>query len=186
MIFSCLSVIRQGWLGIPLFFLGIVSLAFSQLAQTADNAQVSAEDLAASISAKLATQKKIINDLNNQLSDDPTALTKKEILSNLETATEQDGNAKTEVNRLKSNLRGVEDAWAARSNELKNSIRETSNRMSDSQNILDDLKDNFAVNLLHLKLPLVEMLLLSFNQRKRCHFPHQIDLVHRLLPVPIS
>ena len=144
MIFSCLSVIRQGWLGIPLFFLGIVSLAFSQLAQTADNAQVSAEDLVSSISAKLATQKKIMDDLNTQLGDDPTALSKKEILSNLATASEQDGNAKIEVNRLKSNLKGVEDAWAARRNELQKSISETSSRLSDSQNILDDLNDNFA------------------------------------------
>ena len=142
--FSCLSVIRQGWLGIPLFFLGIVSLAFSQLAQTADNAKVSAEDLVSSISAKLATQKKIIDDLNTQLADDPTVLSKKEFLSNLETASKQDGNAETEVNRFKSNLKGVEDAWAARRNELQKSISETSSRLSDSQNILDDLNDNFA------------------------------------------
>ena len=126
MIFSCLSVIRQGWLGIPLFFLGIVSLAFSQLAQTADNAQVSAEDLVSSISDKLTTQKKIMDDLNTKLADDPTALSKKEILLNLDSALEQDGNAETEVNRLKSNLKGVEDAWAARRNELKKSISETS------------------------------------------------------------
>lgn len=119
-------------------------MAFSQLAQTADNAQVSAEDLVSSISAKLATQKKIMEDLNTQLADDPTALSKKEILSNLATASEQDGNAKTEVNRLKSNLKGVEDAWAARRSELQKSISETSSRLSDSQNILDDLNDNFA------------------------------------------
>jgi chromosome segregation ATPase len=144
MIFSCLSVIRQGWLGIPLFFLGIVSLAFSQFAQTADNAQVSAQDLVASISAKLATQKKIMNDLNTQLGDEPMSPTKKEILSNLETASKQDENAITEVNRLKSNLKGVEDALSARRNELQKSIRETSSRLSDSQNILEDLKDNFA------------------------------------------
>lgn len=119
-------------------------MAFSQLAQTADNAQVSAGDLVSSISAKLVTQKKIMDDLNTQLGDDPTALSKKEILSNLATASEQDGNAKTEVNRLKSNLKGVEDAWAARRNELQKSISETTSRLSDSQNILDDLNDNFA------------------------------------------
>ena len=95
--FSCLSVIRQGLLGIPLFFLGIVSLAFSQLAQTADNAKVSAEDLVSSISAKLVTQKKIMDDLNTQLAVDPTVLSKKEILSNLAIASEQDGNAETEA-----------------------------------------------------------------------------------------
>ena len=119
-------------------------MAFSQLAQTADNAQVSAEDLVSSISDKLTTQKKIMDDLNTKLADDPTALSKKEILLNLDSALEQDGNAETEVNRLKSNLKGVEDAWAARRNELQKSISETSSRLSDSQNILDDLNDNFA------------------------------------------
>ncbi|MEJ6522833.1 MAG: hypothetical protein QNL65_01545, partial [Opitutales bacterium] len=33
MISTCLSVCRQGWYGVPLFFLGIASLAFSQLVQ---------------------------------------------------------------------------------------------------------------------------------------------------------
>ena len=67
MIFSCLSVIRQGWLGFPLFFVGIVSLAFSQLAQTTDNAQLSAEDLVSNIKSKLAEQKKTIARLRAQL-----------------------------------------------------------------------------------------------------------------------
>ena len=122
MIFSCLSVIRQGWLGIPLFFLGIVSLAFSQLAQTADNAQVSAEDLVSSISDKLATQKKIMDDLNTSVGRRPDGSFQKEILLNLDSASEQDGNAETEVNRLKSNLKGVEDAWAAIGNELRSRL----------------------------------------------------------------
>ena len=30
---TCLSVCRQGWMGVPLFLLGVVSLAFSQLGQ---------------------------------------------------------------------------------------------------------------------------------------------------------
>ena len=135
MIFSCLSVFRQGWLGIPLFFLGIVTLAFSQLAQTADNAQVSGEDFVTSINAKLATQSKIIADLKTQLDENPTALTKKEVVSNLEFVSGEDGNSEVEINRLKSNLQGVEDAWLARRSELENSIRETSGRLSDSQNI---------------------------------------------------
>ncbi len=119
-------------------------MAFSQLAQTADNVQVSAEDLVTSIGTMLVTQTKIITNLNTQLGENPTTLTKKEIVSNLESISGQGGNSQVEVNRLKSNLQGVEDAWATRSNELKKSIRETSGRLSDSQNILEDLKDNFA------------------------------------------
>lgn len=124
--------------------MGIVTLAFSQLAQTADNAQVSGEDFVTSINAKLATQSKIIADLKTQLDENPTALTKKEVVSNLEFVSGEDGNSEVEINRLKSNLQGVEDAWLARRSELENSIRETSGRLSDSRNILEDLKDNFA------------------------------------------
>ena len=83
MIFSCLSVIRQGWLGFPLFFVGVVSLAFSQLAQTTDNAQVSAEDLVSNIEKKLAEQRRTIEKLNGQLEDNPTAFDKTKIVSNL-------------------------------------------------------------------------------------------------------
>ena len=144
MIFSCLSVIRQGWLGFPLFFVGVVSLAFSQLAQTADNAQLSAEDLVSNIKSKLAEQKKTVEKLVAQVEDNPTAFDKTKIVSNLDAVSENDSNAKVEVNRLKSNLRGVEDAWAARRGELRKSIGDTSSRLSDSQNILNDLNDNFA------------------------------------------
>ena len=144
MINSCLSVIRQGWLGFPLFFLGIFSLAFSQLAQTTDNAQISAEDLVSNIKAKLAEQKKTIDKLNAQLEDNPTALDKTKVASNLNSISARESNADVEVNRLRSNLQGVEDAWSARRGELQKSIGDTSSRLSDSQNILDDLNDNFA------------------------------------------
>ena len=66
------------------------------------------------------------------------------MVSNLEFVSGEDGNSEVEINRLKSNLQGVEDAWLARRSELENSIRETSGRLSDSRNILEDLKDNFA------------------------------------------
>lgn len=142
--FSCLSVIRQGWLGFPLFLVGIVSLAFSQLAQTADNARITAEELVPLINSKLAVQNKLIVELEAQLADDPTSFGKNRVLSNLESVSNQDANAQVEVDRLKSNLQGVEDAWGVRKNELSGSIRETAKRVADSQNILADLKENFA------------------------------------------
>ena len=108
--FSCLSVIRQGWLGFPLFLVGIVSLAFSQLAQTADNARITAEELVPLINSKLAVQNKLIVELEAQLADDPTSFGKNRVLSNLESVSNQDANAQVEVDRLKSNLQGVEDA----------------------------------------------------------------------------
>ena len=93
-------------MGFPLFFLGIFSLAFSQLAQTTDNAQVSAEDLVSNIKAKLAEQKKTIDKLNAQLEDNPTALDKTKVASNLNSISARESNADVEVNRLRSNLQG--------------------------------------------------------------------------------
>ena len=142
--FSCLSVLRQGWLGIPLFLVGIASLAFSQLAQTSDNAKVSADELISMISSKLDQQNKIINDLNSQIKDNPTTAGRINILSNLDSVSNQDSNAKIEVDRLRSNLKGVEDAWVGRREELSKSIVATTKRVEDSQSILTDLSDNFA------------------------------------------
>lgn len=142
--FSCLSVLRQGWLGIPLFMVGLASLAYSQLAQTSDNAKVSAEELVSLISAKLDQQNKIINDLKSQLEDNPTAAGRNNVLSNLDSVSEQDQGAKIEVNRLKANLKGVDDAWGVRKQELSKSISTTATRINDSQSILTDLSDNFA------------------------------------------
>ena len=42
---TCLSVCRQGWMGVPLFLLGVVSLAFSQLGQEPQQEAMTAEEL---------------------------------------------------------------------------------------------------------------------------------------------
>ena len=49
---SCLSICRQGWLGVPLFFIGLASLAFSQLVQN-DSESVSPNERIELISNKI-------------------------------------------------------------------------------------------------------------------------------------
>ena len=71
MTFSCLSVIRQGWLGLPLFLVGIVSLAFSQLAQTEDNVTSSAEELVSSLTSDLNAQSERMSKLEVLLEENP-------------------------------------------------------------------------------------------------------------------
>ena len=53
MISTCLSVCRQGWFGVPLFLLGIASLAFSQLVQEAETESLPPDQQAQYIESKL-------------------------------------------------------------------------------------------------------------------------------------
>ena len=154
MTFSCLSVIRQGWLGLPLFLLGIVSLAFSQLAQTEDNVTSSAEELVSSLTSDLNAQSERMSKLDGLLEENPLSSFRETVLSNLEAASNQGTNSDVEVERLKSNLNGVEDAWAARKGELTNSIQNTNKRLLESKAILNDLKDEFAGRLGEAQIPL--------------------------------
>ena len=66
--FSCLSICRQGWLGVPLFFIGVVSLAFSQLVQDEKSQSLSPEDQIDLISGKIATLKDRLNEVSKDQS----------------------------------------------------------------------------------------------------------------------
>ena len=154
MTFTCLSVIRQGWLGLPLFLVGIVSLAFSQLAQTEDNVTSSAEELVSSLTSDLNAQSERMSKLEGLLEENPLSSFRGTVLSNLEAASNQGTNSDVEVERLKSNLNGVEDAWVARKGELTNSIQNTNKRLLESKAILNDLKDEFAGRLGEAQIPL--------------------------------
>ena len=59
---SCLLLIKQGWLGLPLFFLGLVTLAFSQFETEVDVENLTADQLADSISTEILKQKKHLID----------------------------------------------------------------------------------------------------------------------------
>ena len=65
---TCLSVCRQGWLGVPLFLLGVVSLAFSQLGQEPQQEAMSAEELSRFVSGEIKRLKVRVNGLQKEQS----------------------------------------------------------------------------------------------------------------------
>ena len=64
---TCLAVLKQGWLGVPLFFLGIATLAFSQLADDTDGESLSTQETNAKIALMLDQQKETISALNKTI-----------------------------------------------------------------------------------------------------------------------
>ena len=67
---TCLAVLKQGWLGVPLFFLGIATLAFSQLAENSDGEPLSPQEMNSKIARMLDEQKKSLAGLSQQSAQD--------------------------------------------------------------------------------------------------------------------
>ena len=114
---SCFSFIKQGWFGLPLFFLGLVSLAFSQLEESKDIKKLSADEIAASISSKISKSEKLLNvareDFQSSLESGISTFESK--LSSSDLNAEDAG--VWESNSITSNLviRSVKHRWVNRS-----------------------------------------------------------------------
>ena len=65
---SCLSYLKQGWFGLPLFFLGLGSLAFSQLETDSSSQNSTAAELASSIDSKIRKGEELMTNLRKEIS----------------------------------------------------------------------------------------------------------------------
>ena len=81
---TCLSIIRQGWLGIPIFLLGVASLAFSQLAQNSESEALSPEELVSKINQEIKEQKTQVARLISGSSKDVVTSRRQSIANNLD------------------------------------------------------------------------------------------------------
>ena len=79
----CLSILRQGWLGVPIFLIGLVSLAYSQLAQDEKAQALSADDLSQSVGKSLKDIKNRLFELNQKASVNAFSAKEESILRNL-------------------------------------------------------------------------------------------------------
>ena len=64
---TCLTFIKQGWFGLPLFFLGLGSLAFSQLEPGQDANELTADQIASTLSADLSKARDLIKTLQKDV-----------------------------------------------------------------------------------------------------------------------
>ena len=115
---TCLAVLKQGWLGVPLFFLGIATLAFSQLTDTPVGEPLSPQEMNAKIAQMLDEQKKSLAGLSQQTAQDRLSQKQKSIRENLSQVSQNLGEESPGIARINSNLLAVEDAWRARLSEI--------------------------------------------------------------------
>jgi len=138
----CLSILRQGWLGVPIFLIGLVSLAYSQFAQDEKVQALSAEDLSQSVKKSLEDIKGRLFELNQKASANAFSAKEDSIRRNLD----QVGVA-GEKERVTSNLNAVSEAWKLRVEDIIQGSSSVEGRLQEAENIYSDLEDNFAGRL---------------------------------------
>jgi chromosome segregation ATPase len=145
--FSCLSICRQGWLGVPLFFIGVVSLAFSQLVQDEKSQSLSPEDQIDLISRKIVTLKDRLNQISKDQSGSQFDLTKRSATGNLRQLLSTGDKSDEEILSIQRRLLNTNEQWESRSKEIKQVSLTVEERINESEIIFQDLKDNFASRL---------------------------------------
>ena len=139
---SCLSLLKQGWFGLPLFFLGLGSLAFSQLETDTKAKNLSATEIASAIGSKIQKGEELADSLLKQINlsslDQVSALQQK--ISSKDLNKEDKGVLTAQLDNLISRFKD-------RENSMKESITQTLERISSSEEIFADLNSNFAGRL---------------------------------------
>jgi len=127
---SCLLICRQGWLGVPLFFIGLVSLAFSQLVQNESNS-ATPEDRIESISNKISELKKRLSDVRIDQSGSQFDLTKRSATGNLRQLSNS-ADKRPEIESLSKKLVKTDKQWRNRRNEIQNATATGQERLEVS------------------------------------------------------
>jgi len=151
---TCLSVCRQGWLGVPLFLLGVASLAFSQLGQEPQEGAVPPGEMAQFVSNEIGRLKARVGELQRDQSATFLADRKQTIASNLSVISNARGNSDSTVAKLQANLQSVEEAWRVRSSEATKGLASVEGRLLETEKIFKDLDENFAGRMEEAQLQL--------------------------------
>ena len=136
---SCLLLIKQGWLGLPLFFLGLVTLAFSQFETEVDVKNLTADQLADSISTEILKAEKAL-DRFERSSINPSG---KEF-SKLQKKINSGSLGQADQAILIAQLDGLKNRFNDREKLMISSIDQTSERLIGTKDIFNDLKENFS------------------------------------------
>ena len=135
----CLSLFRQGWLGVPIFLIGIVSLGFSQFTESEGQSTTSPDELSEIIGNSLTTLKKRLNTLADKSSSESFSAKQDAVNAKVEVLRNQ-----ADKSRISSNLQAVSDTWSLRSKDLNKGISNVEGRLLEADKIYQDLENNFA------------------------------------------
>jgi len=147
MISTCLSVCRQGWFGVPLFLLGIASLAFSQLVQESAIESLPPDQQVQFISSKLNDLNSRVSKIRSSQGGDQFAQKKQSSIGNLNQIISAYGNSDAKAISIQKKLDKANENWQIRSKEIGQGVSSVTRRLSEANLIFSDLKENFAGRL---------------------------------------
>jgi len=136
---SWVLFIKQGWYGLPLFFLGLGSLAFSQLEDNPERKDLSGDELASSVSSGFKRASKILESLDNQVQANLA-----DEIASLESQISYASPSNEEADSLKESLNVLRNRYTDRSQSISDSFSMSSERLNDLKEIFSDINRNFA------------------------------------------
>ena len=136
---SCLLLIKQGWLGLPLFFLGLVTLAFSQFETEVDVKNLTADQLADSISTKILNAEKALDRF-----EDSSITPARNEFSKVQKKINSGNLGQADQGILIAQLDGLKNRFVEREKLMISSVEQTTQRLNGTKDIFNDLQANFA------------------------------------------
>ena len=147
MISTCLSVCRQGWFGVPLFLLGIASLAFSQLVQEAETESLPPDQQAQYIESKLGLLDERLKEVKKEQGSNQFSANRSSANGDLKQLVSAYGANDSKSISIRNQLDVADRNWKVRSEEIAQGISSVDSRLNEATLIFDDLKENFAGRL---------------------------------------
>jgi chromosome segregation ATPase len=144
---------KQGWMGLPLFFIGLVSLAFSQFENQADAETLTSDQLAEDIRNLISSNEAALNNLTGvgRELDQRQSQFDDTIVKSLKKGTITEN----ESNQLRGNFQSASSRFAERMDSTNETFSVSQNRLQDAKEIFLDLQQNFAGRLDEAHSPLL-------------------------------
>ncbi len=143
-------------MGLPLFFVGLVSLAFSQLESEQGQKYETASQIVTAIEKSLASNQKLLDTLRATRANIVTA-DREQILIDLGNLQKTDGVDSQSVEKFRSQFQDIENRLNEKTVVIEQRLAMAQNRVSDSRDLFADLKESFGGRLEEAKTPLLTL-----------------------------
>jgi chromosome segregation ATPase len=154
---SCLSFFRQGWLGLPIFFVGLVSLAFSQFEGEGGEKYETTDDVVSAIEASLDSNQKLLESLRSSRANLVTS-DREQILLDLNNLSKTKGVDPQSVQKLQNQFNETDTRLNKSTVMIEQRLSAAQNRVTDSLVLFNDLKESYGGRLDEAKTPLLTLM----------------------------
>ena len=143
---SCLSLLRQGWLGLPLFFVGLVTLAFSQFEAGEEGGFKSATELSEEIETILKSNDMMLGEL--RLARKNLSIEEQDqIGSEIQRFRAEQGSSSPELEKLEKKFSEAQTRLSTRLSAIDQRVKISDDRLTDSKEIFSDIRESFGGNI---------------------------------------